>query len=100
MQTNSTLTMKRIATDWKQQETTTTIGTYDVWLEESAVEKWMKEEGKGLVHVIGKGTIIFLDDIDLVDAIFELDSIRYDICDSGKFLDQKGNFHHIEAYYK
>ena len=100
MQTNSTLTIKKITTDWKQQETTTTVGTYAVWLEESAVEKWMKEEGKGLVHVIGKGMFILLTDVDLVDTFFELASIRYDICDSGKFLDRKGNFHHIEAYYK
>lgn len=101
MQTNATVTLYRKARDWKQELTTSEIGSFDVWLEFGTKVVVRSVGGQAIIEEIGKGMIFLLDDIDLTDAYFIHENEQYDISlIDGVFRDRQQNFHHIEAYFK
>ena len=100
MKWNAEISIYKETMDWKQEPTTTLVGVFKVWLQQSKVEKYVHVDGKGFELIVGAGLVILWDSVDLTNCFFNLNGMRYDFITHDIFVDARRNFHHIEAIYK
>jgi hypothetical protein len=99
MRTNKTITIIRETVNWKHQKTTTSLGSYDVWLEEVVVRSLTHREGHTVSEKLGDGLVFLANDVDLTNCYWMSGSTRHDFVDWDRFYARDGAFHHVEAIY-
>jgi hypothetical protein len=102
-QTNATVDISVRSRDWKNDETITLVGTYKVWLDEhssTVIRNVVGQRSSQIQLDISRGVVIMFIDIDLTDSIVNINGYDYEIITWDRFLDRKGNFHHLEFIYR
>ena len=103
-QTNSTVTLVRKTKDWQGNLSKSTVGSYSVWLEErkSVLHHQYRRDLRGFVDEaeVSKGMFFLFSDVDLSDTLAVVDGSSFTVINWDRFKDRKGNFHHLEVFYK
>ena len=110
---NASVTVTRKSTDWQGAETTTTVGTYDVWLEERTIRGFpyigVRDQtlSHGSSQIFGRGVIFFFDNVDVDDDCYvTVNGSTYKVVAVDTYTgrqrpgDTAGAFHHKEVVYK
>lgn len=103
--TNNTIEIFRTELDWEGNLSSSSLGTFDVYLEETATKEVLfvtGDEGNhsDAMQYSSRGFFILWDDVDLDKASITYDGEEYTITAWDRFTDMKRRFHHIEATYK
>lgn len=104
METNASITIYREGTNWKHEKTSSLVGSYDVWLEQTSVYNYRNFGGDTVREKLGDGLIILQDDIDLEGCYWQggdtvTETKKHYFKDWDRFIDDDQSFHHIEAVY-
>lgn len=103
---NATITLVRRTKDWAGNILSpTTIGTYDVWNEErktvDSISSRLSSIGGTIDEIeASKGLFFLFSDVDLTDTIAVINGSSYTVGSFDRFTNRKGDFHHMEVFYK
>lgn len=97
--TNFTVEFKRKSSDGHGTFSKTSIGSYDVWLEQESVSAQRSIGSITNERNIPKGTFVLWSELDLKDCYIVIDGDTFPIVAADKFYDRSGEFHHIEGAY-
>jgi hypothetical protein len=103
--TNKTIEIYENVRDWEGNLSSSLVGTYDVYLEETATKEVFSnpyDEGShsDAVQNSSRGFFMLFVNLNLDGKTISYDGTTYTIKGWDRFVDRKGNFHHIEATYK
>lgn len=97
--TNTVVEIKRKTSTGSGAFGKTSLGDFSVWLEQDSVAAQRRVGSVTNELSIPQGTIFLFSDIDLTDCFVTIDSADRPITAFDRYIDRKGNFHHIEASY-
>lgn len=97
--TNTVVTIKRKTSTGSGSFGKTVLGSFDVWLEQESVAAQRRVGSITNELSIPRGTLFLFEDIDLTDCFVTIDNTDYPIDAFDRYIDRRGNFHHIEASY-
>lgn len=103
--TNKTIEIVSSKLDWEGNIQTESLGSFDVYLEETATKDVLSVTGDEGFHsdamqYTSRGFFLLFNNIDLDKKVIIYDGEEYNITAWDRYTDRKGRFHHIEATYK
>ena len=105
MKTNKTIEIFRRERDWSGEESLTSLGNFNVYLEEHYTkDKHYASGGRDSAPLDivqeSKGFFIIFDELDLKNASIKYDEKTYVVGWIDTYFDMKNRFHHTEAMFK
>lgn len=102
MITNSTVEMLKETTDWEGNPSTTSLGTFNAYLEQHSERGQLKVDGDTFAVTTGnRGFLILFSDIDLSgDTKVKHNTKTYTVSNWNRYVHPTRGFHHIEVEYK
>lgn len=102
MITNATVEMFKETTDWEGNPSQSSLGTFDVYLEEHSERDQLKVDGDTFAVTTGnRGFIILFSDIDLSgDTKVSYNGKTYTVDVWNRYVHHQRGFHHIEVEFK
>jgi len=97
--TNTVATIKRKSSTGHGSFSKTVVGQYSIWLEQSSVSAQRRIGSITNEQDVPEGTFFLFEDIDLTDCYIDVDGTDRPITAFDRFIDRKGDFHHIEGAY-
>lgn len=99
--TNSVVTLTYRNKAWNGTQNNNALGSYNAWMEEHINAEKISSLYGGSVAFLehARGTGIIFEDINLANIALTYNNKVYEVLKYAKFLDYKGNVHHVEFIY-
>lgn len=102
MVSNATVEMFKETSDWQGNPSTTSLGVFNVYLEQHSERNQLKVDGDTFAVTTGNlGFFILFTDIDLSgDTKVSHNTKTYTVSNWNRYIHPTRGFHHIEIEYK
>ena len=101
MHTNDSVKVVKQTRDWKNQLTTESLGTFDVWHEEQKTVASQTVKSSVPIEVeVSKGMFFIGENLDFSDTLAVFDGSTFTVSAFDIFKNRRGEFHHTEVFYK
>ncbi len=99
--TNASVTIYRRTKTYSGSRTTSTVGTYDAWIEEHINWERIQSVFGGSLSMLDKarGLGIIFSDVDLLNTFVTYGGKDYEILKFAKFMDYRATVRHVEFIY-